>query len=228
MKLKCLFLFLISLLITSCKVNSNKSEEVYYLDGLASNLFVYDVMEEYMEFTYREVTDSYHVSVCYSCIIGNVDYRDQLGVKLNGKDIVIPNVYDDGVRGLKRVKSFDIQQSDVGYINSLVISEGIIFVESMLLNTRIVNFYLPSTIEELVKFSIIEGEYFSSFTENGEKISGMFDLNIYYNGTKKDFRNIKLKYIYEDALYNYGGYIKINCLDGYLLEEYLGALTEID
>ena len=54
-------LFLISLLITSCNVNSNKREEIYYLDGLASNLFVYDVMEEYMEFTYIEETDSYPV-----------------------------------------------------------------------------------------------------------------------------------------------------------------------
>ena len=228
MKLKYLFLLLIFIFLTSCNVSNNKSEKIYYLDGLASNLFVHDVMEEYMNFTYEEETDSYHVSVCYSCVVGHVDYNDQLGVRLNGKDIVIPNVYDDGVHGFKRVKSLDIQQSTSGYINSLVISEGIMYVESMLLWTRIINIYLPSTIKELIKFSFVYDRYFSTYTKNGEKINGTFDLNICYNGTKKEFSSIKLNYMYEDLLYNFGGYIKIDCLDGYILEEFLGDLTLID
>ena len=63
MKLKYLFLLLIFIFLTSCNVSNNKSEKIYYLDGLASNLFVYDVMEEYMEFIYEEETDSYDLHV---------------------------------------------------------------------------------------------------------------------------------------------------------------------
>lgn len=229
-KMKSIIILLISLLLSSCNVNSNKSEEIYYLDGLASNLFVYDVMEEYMEFTYVEETDSYDLYVGikdkfaegYPC-----DYSGErfLGLELKGKDIVIPNVYDDGVHGLKRVKSFDIQDSSVGYINSLTVSEGITECGSML-KSRIINIYLPSTINQIMKFNFIYDFYFSRYTKDGEKIQGTFDLNIIYNGTKNDFYDIEIIDNYEGVLFNKGGYVRIDCLDGFILMEILGSTVE--
>ena len=44
--------------------SSEEVEDIYYVDGLPSNLFVTDIMEEYMTFTYYEDYDFYQVSVC--------------------------------------------------------------------------------------------------------------------------------------------------------------------
>ena len=211
MKLKSLFLILISLLITSCNVNSNKSEEIYYLDGLASNLFVYDVMEEYMEFTYVKETDSYHLYVRSSSKVG-IYSSDELGYKLNGKDIIIPNVYDDGIHGFKRVKSFDIQDSSVGYINSLTVSEGIIEC-GRIIQSRIINFYLPTSVIKMENFYDIYDSYFSYYSRVGIRKEGIFDLKFVYLGTTEQFNKI----VFSDVpinIYPEMGSIIIECSDG--------------
>ena len=91
------------------------SEEIYYLDGLASNLFVTEVPEN-VDCYYEESTD------CYSA------YADtnEDGIIYKDIDCIIPNVYDDGIHGLKRIKIFDCSDLDTpGYYNILIISEGI-------------------------------------------------------------------------------------------------------
>ena len=216
MKLKYIFLFLISLLLTSCNVNSNQSEQIYYLDGLASNLFVYDVMEEYMEFTYIEETDSYDLYVGiedkfakgYPC-----DYRGErfLGFELRGKDIVIPNVYDDGIHGLKRVKSFEIQQSRKGHLNSLIISYGIIEIKGTIINQRFKNISLPSSVEYLPEFAT-NNIYFLSSSQY------LYDLKIDYDGTVDNFNNIIFT-PYDDSLFEVcfdkvKKSIQVYCIDG--------------
>ena len=126
MQVKYMLIFLISLLLSSCNLNINKFWKEYYLDGLSSKLFVYDVMEEYMEFTYEEETDSYDLFI---------------GIK-----------DDDGIHGLKRVKAIEIEKNEVGYLNSLIVSTGLKKIKGTIINQMFKNIYLPSSIEEMDKF----------------------------------------------------------------------------
>ena len=214
-KIKSIIILLISLLLSSCNVNSNKSEEIYHLDGLASNLFVYDVMEEYMEFTYIEETDSYDLYVGikdkfaegYPC-----DYRGErfLGLELKGKDIVIPNVYDDGIHGLKRVKSFEIEPSRVGYLNSLIVSEGLERIKGTIINQYFKSVYLPSTINEMDKF-------YSKYPYFVICQYYLFDLEIYYAGSLEQFKDIdflRVSWLENYLHYEHEHKVKIHCNNG--------------
>ena len=198
--------------------SSEEVEDIYYLDGLPSNLFVTDIMEEYMTFTYYEDYDFYQVTV-------SPKVEKMLGKELEGQDIVIPNVYDDGIHGLKRVKAFTICRFEEGYLNSLIVSEGIemcalkinISNESRLVHNSlnmnpIKNIYLPSTITYLSDFF----QEYSYCWYNPKSNDFKFEPNIYYNGTIEQWNNIEFVEDFSTGIYSKNGNYKfaINCLDG--------------
>ena len=220
-------------------------EDIYYVDGLPSNLFVTDIMEEHMTFTYYEDYDFYQVTVSskeeksLGIDLVSTQKESMIGKELEGQDIVIPNVYDDGIHGLKRVKAFTISRFEEGYLNSLIVSEGIemcgylrktgyttttyILAHSPVILNPIKNIYLPSTIMKLQCFVPFAGNiWYYPNALWGFK----FEPNIYYNGTIEQWNNIK--FINDFSYYSEEGNYKfvINCLDGITYEtDYAIVLT---
>ena len=173
------------------------SEEIYYLDGLASNLFVTEVPEN-VDCYYEESTD------CYSA------YADtnEDGIIYKDIDCIIPNVYDDGIHGLKRIKIFDCSYLDTpGYYNKLIISEGIEMVGTEIGHIAAREIYFPSTLKTI---SCIWG-WQSLRDEAKENIK---NKTRYYNGTIAEFKKIEgfisSSCLLEDTPYS----IKFICLDG--------------
>ena len=217
-------------------------EDIYYVDGLPSNLFVTDIMEEHMTFTYYEDYDFYQVTVSskeeksLGTDLVSTQKESMIGKELEGQDIVIPNVYDDGIHGLKRVKAYTISRFEEGYLNSLIVSEGIemcgylrktgyttttyILAHSPIILNPIKNIYLPSTIMKLQCFVPFAGNlWYYPNALWGFK----FEPNIYYNGTIEQWNKIEfIKNYYEEGNYKF----VINCLDGITYEtDYAIVLT---
>lgn len=144
------------------------SEEIYYLDGLASNLFVTEVPENIV-CTYREGADRY---TAYA-------YTQKDGIVYENIDCVIPNVYDDGIHGLKRVDSFSCEDADhSGYFNKLIISEGIEDISKIIDHIDAREIYYPSTIKWM------------NFVSGWQKRDVETEYR-YYNGTVEQFNKVE-------------------------------------
>ena len=192
------------------------TEEIYYLDGLASNLFVDEYVEELFEFIYIEEKDCYSTELSY--------IRDS---SIYYETIVIPNVYDDGINGLKRVKYAGVNSSyeskkDSMTINNIYISEGIISLETYRLNDKswfftpitsfnCKNLYIPLSLEKIS--SIIE--YYDYFEKvlNGE-------FKIYYPETTQYFYdNCEFVDIVTYEHYKLAYEIELICTNGSIMFE---------
>lgn len=151
------------------------SEEIYYLDGLASNLFVTEVPDN-VDCYYEESTD------CYSA------YADtnENGIIYKDIDCIIPNVYDDGIHGLKRVKIFGSYFYEGGYYNKLIISEGIEVINSGIGDNFAREIYYPSTTK---KMSTLFQRYPEDWTDEQRDIYN--NSKSYYNGTISQFNQIE-------------------------------------
>ena len=164
-------------LISSCNVEPTEkptvesSEEIYYIDGLASNLFVTEVPEN-VKCVYLEDSDSY---IAYAIIYDK-------GVIYKDIDCIIPNVYDDGIHGLKRVKSFSSSFGEGGYYNKLIISEGIEVIKSGIGDNFAREVYYPSTTK---KMGTLYAENPRNLTEEHRDVYNK--SRSYYNGTISQF-----------------------------------------
>ena len=168
-------------LISSCNVEPTEkptvepSEEIYYIDGLASNLFVTEVPENVI-CRYQEDSDSY---------IAFADSKKE-GKLYKDIDCIIPNIYDDGIHGLKRVKSFWSYFDEGGYYNKLIISEGIEVIKSGIGDNLSKEIYYPSTTKRMA--SLFQ-RYPSDWTDEQREILG--NIKIHYNGTTFQFNQIE-------------------------------------
>ena len=168
-------------LISSCNVEPTEkptvesSEEIYYIDGLASNLFVTEVPEN-VKCVYLEDSDSY---IAYAIIYDK-------GVIYKDIDCIIPNVYDDGIHGLKRVKSFSSSFGEGGYYNKLIISEGIEVIKSGIGDNFAREVYYPSTTK---KMGTLYAENPRNLTEEQRDVYNK--SRSYYNGTISQFNQIE-------------------------------------
>lgn len=192
------------------------TEEIYYLDGLASNLFVDEYVEELFEFIYIEEKDCYSTELSY--------IRDS---SISYETIVIPNVYDDGINGLKRVKyagvnaSYEPEGNSMN-VNNIYISEGIIalgryrlkdkswfFKPITLFNCE--NLYIPLSLKQIS--SIIEYyDYFEKVLNN--------EFKIYYPETTQYFYdNCEFVDIVTFEHYKLDYEIEMICSDGSIIFE---------
>ena len=168
-------------LISSCNVEPTEkptvesSEEIYYIDGLASNLFVTEVPEN-VECIYLEDSDSY---IAYA-----QTKRD--GTLYKDIDCIIPNIYDDGIHGLKRVKNFRSDFYEGGYYNKLIISEGIEVINSGVDDNLAREVYFPSTTKKMYP---LDQRYPEDWTDEQRDISK--NMKLYYNGTISQFNQIE-------------------------------------
>ena len=168
-------------LISSCSVEPTEkptvepSEEIYYIDGLASNLFVTEVPEN-VKCIYLEDSDSY-----IACAQTKMD-----GTVYKNIDCIIPNVYDDGIHGLKRVKSFSSDFYEGGYYNKLIISEGIEVINSGISDNLAREVYFPSTTKKMYP---LKHRYPEDWTDEQRDISK--NMKLYYNGTISQFNQIE-------------------------------------
>ena len=168
-------------LISSCNVEPTEkptvepSEEIYYIDGLASNLFVTEVPEN-VKCIYLEDSDSY-----IACAQTKMD-----GTVYKNIDCIIPNVYDDGIHGLKRVKSFSSDFYEGGYYNKLIISEGIEEILSGISDNLAREVYFPSTTKKMYP---LKHRYQEDWTDEQRDISK--NMKLYYNGTISQFNQIE-------------------------------------
>ena len=169
-------------LISSCNVEPTEkptvepSEEIYYIDGLASNLFVTEVPENVF-CRYQEDSDSYIA----------IAYGEKDGIIYKDIDCIIPNIYDDGIHGLRRIKSFRIHSRSEGYYNKLILSEGIeIFVENIG-DIPAKEIFFPSTTKK------INSIFYSNTGDplNEEQIEVSRNRTLYYNGTISQFNQIE-------------------------------------
>ena len=95
--------------------SSEEVEEIYYVDGLPSNLFVTEFYE-YVQFIYLEEEDCYFAK----CMLPHPAPPEYI------EEIIFPNVYNDGINGLKRVKHVGgVFYAYVSVIDRIIISEGI-------------------------------------------------------------------------------------------------------
>ena len=147
------------------------SEEIYYLDGLASNLFVTEVPEN-VQCKYLEDSDSY---IAYA-------QTKKDGIVYENIDCIIPNVYDDGIHGLKRIKYFQIYYFGAGYYNKLVLSEGIEVFYASIGEIPTKEIYFPSTTK-MIK-SLFSG---TINVFNKEEHGNIEKVDLYYNGTVEQF-----------------------------------------
>lgn len=147
------------------------SEEIYYLDGLASNLFVTEVPDN-VRCIYLEDSDSY-----IACAQTKMD-----GTVYKNIDCIIPNVYDDGINGLKRIKYFQINYYGAGYYNKLVLSEGIEFFYASIGEIPTKEIYFPSTTK------MIKSLFYGTVNVfNKEEHGNIEKVDLYYNGTVEQF-----------------------------------------
>ena len=176
------------------------SEEIYYLDGLASNLFVTEVPDN-VDCYYEESTD------CYSA------YADtnENGIIYKDIDCIIPNVYDDGIHGLQVIKKFAFESETVGYINKLILSEGIEECFSYIGDIAAIEIYFPSTIKEM-----------NSLWKDVGMHNSVGSKRRYYNGTVEQFKKIEVgppKYCVDKPFK-----VDFICLDGVAYFDFYDAL----
>ena len=176
------------------------SEEIYYLDGLASNLFVTEVPEN-VEVYYSEYYNSY-IAKCYT---------NKAGVVYENIDCIIPNVYDDGIHGLQVIKKFAFKSETVGYINKLILSEGIEESFSYIGDIAAIEIYFPSTIKEM-----------NSLWKDVGTHNSVGSKRRYYNGTVEQFKKIEV----EPPIYCVDKPFKVDfiCLDGVAYFDFYDAL----
>ena len=201
-------------LISSCNVEPTieptveSSEEIYYIDGLASNLFVTEVPKN-VECIYLEDSDSY-IAHAQTKMDGTV-YKNI--------DCIIPNIYDDGVHGLKRVKSFRSNFYEGGYYNKLIISEGIEVINSGVDDNLAREVYFPSTTKKMYP---LDRRYPVDWTDEQRDISK--NMKLYYNGTISQFTQIEALpplNCFDPWPMEY----EFICLDGVAYFEFFNALT---
>ena len=196
---------------------SEEIEDIYYVDGLPSNLFVTEV-NDYMKFLYIEPEDCYYAE----CNLPKPapEYIEE---------IVFPNVYDDGINGLKRVKHVSgVFWAYESTIDKIIISEGIETLRSYgysyrdeswkynsgnILYFLCSDLYLPSTIVE-----IVHGAYEGGGSSSEEWLNRN-QFVIHYNNTVEYFNeNCTIKMPLMTSDYRKSNdredKIEINCLDG--------------
>ena len=197
---------------------SEEIEDIYYVDGLPSNLFVTEV-NDYMKFLYIEPEDCYYAE----CNLPKPapEYIEE---------IVFPNVYDDGIHGLKRVKHasgvFWAYESTIGKI---IISEGIETIRSYgyshrdeswkynngnILYFLCSNLYLPSSIKEIAHAAIENGNLFYD-----PMLKGDCEFNIHYSGTVEYFDEnctVVMPALYSEFYDIFENELEIICLDGHI------------
>ena len=160
---------------TETTTTEEPTEEIYYLDGLASNLFVTEVPEN-VECKYLEDSDSY---IAYA-------QTKKDGIVYENIDCIIPNVYDDGIHGLKRVKTFWSYFYEGGYYNKLIISEGIEIIRSGIGDNLSKEIYFPSTTK---KMCTLFQRYPEDWTDEQRDVYN--NSKSYYNGTISQFNQIE-------------------------------------
>ena len=211
--------------------SSEEVEDIYYVDGLPSNLFVTEV-KDFMKISYLENEDCYKVSLEFN--------RENYPYDTHIDEIIFPNVYDDGIHGLKRIKhcigTYYLEHIQV---DRIIISEGIETLRDHYYDFReekfkssIVeilcylcnNLYLPLSIKEIGHGVDGVTNILWEHLENGER-----EFNIHYNGTVEHFNDncvISMPFTMGDYHFHSDDILKINCLDGYIklnlyLDDYL-------
>ena len=182
------------------------SEEIYYLDGLASNLFVDTFNKEFMNYYYVENHQSYNIKI--------LDFSNEEISKL-----YIPNIINENEQ-TKRVKSFSIDCNLK--IDELIIPEGIEYIayydndnlyHQDFLSINFKKIYFPFSLKEIK--AVVANPSIAS------------DKEVYYNGTMQEFSKISIDR--RAGYYPSAGYIDIICNDGVAkLEVFEPPYTEPD
>ena len=201
--------------------SSEEVEDIYYVDGLPSNLFVTEV-KDFMKISYLENEDCYKVTLEFN--------RENYPYDTHIDEIIFPNVYDDGIHGLKRIKhcigTYYLQYIEV---DRIIIPEGIETLRNHYYNFReekyeshVVdilcylcnNLYLPLSIKEIGHAVDGFDNKLWEHLENGER-----EFNIHYNGTVEHFNEncvISMPLTIGPSELHSDEVLKINCLDGYV------------
>ena len=216
---------MLSFFIVGCNENISpeisdcSTQQIYYIDGLSSNLFVSEI-PEYMSI-YKDTSGDYYRAEIDFCELENK------GLCIENIDCVVPNVYDDGIDGYKRIKSFYVYKPDneKGYFNTLTISEGIeVFSDEIrpLGNIPAREIRIPSSTKE-----IYQGYGWATNWTNKQEY-GMIDKCIFsYNGTVEQFS--KIKKVTPSPLSLYWGPFKKEfvCLDGKVFLDFYHGPVEV-